>query len=95
MRGGAGQGDLAPMSASAERVRSIVAGALRDAGDEAAFADNDSLVVSGRLSSLDVVNILLELEQAFGIEVHADEFDVMRFDTVSSIVELLDEASAH
>ena len=72
-----------------EQVREIVARALAEAGDTDAFADGDSLMVSGRLSSLDVVNILLELEEAFGLEVGADDFDPMRFDTVDSIVELL------
>ena len=82
------------MSADLEKIRGIVADALRDAGDESPFTDDDSLVVTDRLSSLDVVNILLELEQAFGVEIHADEFDVMRFDTVSSICELLEQSAA-
>jgi acyl carrier protein len=73
-------------------VRSIVERALRDAGDDAPFSDTDSLVVTGRLASLDVVNILVELEQKYAIEIHADAFDVLRFDTVASIVELLEEA---
>ena len=72
-----------------DQVREIVARALAEAGDGEAFADGDSLMVSGRLSSLDVVNILLELEEAFGLEVGADDFDPMRFDSVDSIVELL------
>lgn len=71
------------------QVREIVARALAEAGDVDTFADGDSLIVTGRLSSLDVVNILLELEAAFGLEVGADDFDPMRFDTVDSIVELL------
>jgi acyl carrier protein len=82
------------MSARLQRIRTIVAAALRDAGDDGPFSDEDSLVVTDRLSSLDVVNILLELELAFGIQIHADEFDVMRFDTVASIDELLEEAAA-
>jgi acyl carrier protein len=81
------------MGAELEKIRAIVAAALREAGDESPFSDDDSLVVTDRLSSLDVVNILLELEQTFGIEIHADEFDVMRFDTVASIRELLEEAA--
>jgi acyl carrier protein len=82
------------MSADVVRIRAIVSHALREAGDDSPFGDDDSLVVTDRLSSLDVVNILLELEQAFGVEIHADEFDVMRFDTVSSICELLEQSAA-
>lgn len=72
-----------------ERVREIVAGVLSQAGDVEPFADGDSLVVSGRMASLDVVNVLLALEAAFGFAVSADDFDVFKLDTVDSIVELL------
>ncbi len=73
-----------------EKVRAIVAAALAEIGDEQPFGDDDSLVVPGRLSSLDVVNILVALEEAFGLEVRADEFDPIRFDTVRSILELVE-----
>lgn len=72
------------------KVRAIVAAALAEIGDDRPFGDADSLVVSGRLSSLDVVNILVSLEEAFGLEIHADEFDPIRFDTVRSIVALVE-----
>ena len=39
------------MSADPEKIRAIVAAALRDAGDDSPFADDDSLVVTDRLSS--------------------------------------------
>jgi acyl carrier protein len=77
--------------ANREKIRGIVRGALAEAGDDDPFADSDSLFVSGRLSSLDIVNILVGLEETFGFEMHADEFDPMRFDTVDGIVELVDE----
>jgi len=76
-----------------EQIRGIVARALAEAGDERAFADADSLVVSGRLSSLDLVDILAALETAFGFEIDADDFDPIRFDTVDSIDELLSEVA--
>jgi len=72
----------------------VVAAALADAGDLAPFGDSDSLVVTGRITSIDVVNIVVALEEKFGIEVHADEFDPMRFDSVDAIVELLAEVKA-
>ena len=59
------------------------------------FADDDSLVVSGRLSSLDIVNILVSLEETCGLVVNADEFDPIKFDTVDSIIELLGEGEPH
>jgi acyl carrier protein len=75
-------------------VRAIVRRALSDAGDVQPFTDSDSLVVSGRLSSLDIVNVLLALEERFGFTMDADEFDVIKFDSVDSIVALLGERVA-
>ena len=75
-------------------IRAIVARALADAGDELPFSDTDSLVVSGRLASLDVVAILTEIEDKLEVEIHADEFDPMRFDSVDSIAELVTELRA-
>lgn len=80
------------MNVPVAELRTIVAAALADAGDEAPFGNGDSLVVSGRLASMDVVHIVVALEQKFGIEIHADDFDPVRFDTIDSIVELLAEA---
>ena len=75
-----------------EEVRNIVARALAQTGDGQPFADGDSLVVSGRLASLDVVDILAALEATFGFEIQADDFDPIHFDSVESIVELLASA---
>lgn len=72
-----------------DTIRRILADALADAGDDAPFADDDSLVVSGRLASLDVVNVLVAVEQAFGVEVDADDFDPVAFDSVASVAELV------
>jgi len=77
-----------------EEVRRIVANALAESGDRQPFADADSLVISGRLESLDVVDILTALETSFGFEIDADEFDPIHFDSVDSIVELLGKAAA-
>lgn len=76
-----------------DKVRNIVASALSERGDPQPFEDDESLVVSGRLSSLEVVNLLLALEQTFGFSIEPDEFDLMKFDTVDSIVELLGAAN--
>jgi acyl carrier protein len=76
-------------STTKDRIRAIVRGALDEAGDDEPAADGDSLVVSGRLASLDVVAILTALEETFAIEIHADDFDPLRFDTIDSIDELV------
>ena len=73
-----------------EEIRRIVAAALAEAGDDEPFTDEESLFVTGRLSSLDIVGILTELEQRFSVEVEADDFDPMQLDSVASIGALLD-----
>lgn len=75
--------------ATRSRIREILAAALAETGDDRPFTDDDSLVFSGRLSSLDVVDILTTLEADLGVEVSADEFDPSRFDSVDSVVELV------
>ena len=72
-----------------DEIRGIVARALAEAGDDEPFADTDSLVVSGRLASLDVVAILTALEQQLDFEIDADDFDPVHFDTVDSIAALV------
>lgn len=71
------------------RVREIIARALRDAGDHGAFTDSEPLVDTGRLVSLDVIGILVELESAFGFTADPDRFDPMDFDSVDAIVATL------
>lgn len=75
------------------RVRDIVARALRDAGDDGAFDDGEALVTGGRLASLDVVAILVELESAFGFTADPDRFDPADFDSVDRIVAMLEAAA--
>lgn len=72
-----------------ERVRGILAAVLAEAGDDEAFADGDSMVTSGRLTSLDVVAVVSALEEAFGFELGADDFDPAYFDSVDSIAALV------
>ena len=72
-----------------EAVRSILARTLAASGDDAAFGDAEPLVTTGRLSSLDVVEILTELEAAFGFEADVDDFDPSRFDSVDAILGML------
>ncbi len=53
------------------------------------LADNESLVLSGRLSSLDVVDTLTFLEETFHFEMNPVGFSQAKFDTVDRIMALL------
>jgi acyl carrier protein len=76
-----------------EQVREFLAGLLRQNQDDASsLSDSDSLVLSGRLTSLDVVDTLTFLEERFGFEMDPIDFDQKKFDSVNSIVAMLEEA---
>ena len=78
-----------------EQVREYVQKVLKENKDDTdPVGDADSLVLSGRLSSLDVVDVLTFLEGQFQFEMDPNEFDQAKFDTVDSIVEMLDKQTA-
>lgn len=78
-----------------ERVRDYVRKVLKENKDDAEpFGDGDSLVLSGRLSSLDVVDVLTFLEGEFGFAMDPNEFDAAKFDTVEAIVAMLERQPA-
>ena len=54
------------------------------------LADGDSLVLSGRLSSLDVVDLLTFLEDELDFEMDPRRFDLANFDSVDTIVTMVE-----
>ena len=78
-----------------EQVREYIAKILRENKDDTeAISDSDSLVMSGRLSSLDVVDVLTFLEGAFGFEMDPNDFDQAKFDSIDSIVAMVESAES-
>ncbi len=74
-----------------EQVRGFFDRTLQHLGDRDPWGDNTSLVLSGRLSSLDVVGILTFLETTFDFVMDPNQFDQAHFDSVDSIMEMLEE----
>ncbi len=74
------------------RIRAFVAELLREHDDEAAFADAESLINSGRLDSLAVVKLVVFLESGFAVDFAKVEFDPQRFDSVDEIAALIEES---
>ena len=70
-------------------VRQQVQQLLQQQGDQAAFGDNDSLVQSARLSSLQIVELASQLERVYGLNFAAIGFDQYQFDTINAIVDLV------
>jgi acyl carrier protein len=52
--------------------------------------DTDSLLISGMLDSVDVLEIATFLEEQFGIDFADRDFDAGDFDTIDSIARQLD-----
>jgi acyl carrier protein len=78
-----------------ERVREYLVEALRQKeDDDEPLADGDSLVLSGRLSSLDVVNLLTFLEDELDFVMDPRRFDLANFDSVDTIVAMLERTPA-
>jgi acyl carrier protein len=73
------------------KIRNYLEKILSDKGDSLGFTDQQLLVTEGRLSSLDVMTIVLFLEENYGIDFSDRPFDQNEFDSVESITALVDE----
>lgn len=73
-----------------QQLRTYLADALMSHGDRQGFEDDESLFISGRLDSFTMMNLVMHLEQAFGIDFSATEFDVALVDSVKELELLID-----
>jgi acyl carrier protein len=74
-------------------IRRLLQQLLQKNHDTREFSDTDSLILSGRLQSLDVLEIVVFLEQRFGLD-FSEGFDQSRLDSVEEIVNFLGSAVA-
>ncbi len=73
------------------RIREFIQQRLADYGGNPEFDDRDSLLLSGRLDSLAVLYLIMFLEQEFELDFSLFEFDPDRFDTIDTIVLVVEE----
>jgi acyl carrier protein len=73
-------------------IHQFVQSLLINNGDGGSLADDDSLLLSGRLQSIDAVEIVLFLEENFGIDFAAIGFDKDQIDSVDAIYSLTQTA---
>jgi len=73
-------------------IRKFLQDLLAGKGDRRRFSDDDSLLFSGRLQSVDAVDIAVFLEEKYGVDFAEMGFDQERLDTVNGIVGLIQEA---
>ncbi|MCO4053492.1 MAG: acyl carrier protein [Bosea sp.] len=78
------------VSARIETIRQRVLELLSERGDVSGVRDSDSLFFSGRLDSFAATQLMMLLEETFGIDLADASFDVTQLDTIDDIRSLLD-----
>jgi acyl carrier protein len=68
---------------------------LTNSGDDQPLVDHDSLLLSGRLQSIDAVEIVVFLEEGFGIDFAEIGFDKDQIDTIDAIYALTKAAATN
>jgi acyl carrier protein len=72
------------------RMRNYIMQRLRMRGDLAPLDDEDLLFTSGRLDSLDAVEIIMSIEMDYGINFSEINFDLTLLDSIAAIADLVD-----
>jgi acyl carrier protein len=67
---------------------------LRLKGDTSALGNADALFSTARLDSLDAVETIMFVEEAFGIDFAEINYDLTLLDSVSAIVHLVERQSS-
>ena len=76
------------------KIRQFVQMLLEKKGDSAPFVDDTSLLLSGRLSSVDAVEIVVLLEQDFSVDFTEIGFDQAHLDSIDSILAIIEQTKA-
>jgi acyl carrier protein len=66
-------------------IRQFVRNLLAQKSDDKPLSDDSSLLISGRLDSVDAVEIVVMLEEKFGVDFAEIGFDQTMVDSVDSI----------
>lgn len=72
-----------------EEIRAYLKELLAQKGDTKPFIDGDSLLISGRLASVDAVDIVVFLEEKFRVDFAEVGFDQTLIDSVDAIESLI------
>jgi len=72
-------------------LREFIQKLLARKGDTHPFDDEASLIFSGRLQSIDAIDLAVFLEEKFGVDFAEIGFDQQRLDTLNSIMTMVQE----
>lgn len=76
--------------ATKETLRNFLQELLVEYGETGDISDDTSLLISGMLDSLAVLRIVVFLEQEFGLDLSDRGFDQNDFDSVTSIMRMIE-----
>ncbi|RXH39096.1 acyl carrier protein [Bradyrhizobium zhanjiangense] len=76
------------------KMRDYVIQRLSLRGDHSPVEDDELLFTSGRLDSLDAVEIIMSLEMDYGIDFARINFDLAQLDSINAICDLVDAVNA-
>lgn len=77
-------------AAAKQQLRDFIDKALASQADRGGYANDEALFSSGRLDSFTMMNLVMYLEQAFGIDFSRTEFDIELVDSIDAIESLVD-----
>jgi acyl carrier protein len=75
-------------------IRNLVRKLLTANGDTGPVEDQDSLLLSGRLQSIDIVEIVMFLDQNYGIDITQFDFEREQIDSIDAIQQLTENAQS-
>ena len=71
------------------KLRDFLGDLLRHKGDLEGFTDSDPLMTSGRLQSIDTLELVVFLEEKYGVDFAERGFNQNELDSVDSIIVLI------
>lgn len=73
-------------------LRRFVSEILSDVGDKTPLTDTDSLLVSGRIDSIEIVRVIQFIEENFAFRMGDRDVTMEDFDTIDGMVAMLERA---
>lgn len=70
-------------------IREFLQSLLSRKGDQGAFSDNEELIAGGRLQSIDTLEVVLFLEEKYGIDFAENGFDQNQVGSIDNILALI------
>jgi len=77
-----------------EKIRTLIGELLLQKGFNEELADDKKLVTVGHLDSVDIMDIVVFLEQEFELDFIDRGIDQTEFESVNSIIQMIDEMSS-